>query len=518
MHYGDDTSTSISTYYFEAKSRDEDNYKAIIKIFAVSIMLPFATFIAFVYIAFCYSNWIADYTTTYVKGNYEQDDTPKEKEPTDSSSKEKELSSLKRKKCASVSDSLQKDVTAVQETPITSSPNDATCSELSLCQADDMRIQAIKPSDDKIGVTLAQEDQQIEQKVTKQKKENSSDGEERHRRKKREEELANYWSRTVNVVALSITFLILSIALFIFHILASIKLIHYGNEVLYDDNDDRDSRLGGNDGISNNDYNLTHDDQCVPIVYTAVSFLPFAILIICSLVAYLFVTMQFLCSSERFKETCCAKCFKSFCNLFNRGDADIEVYKNTTDESNGGITNPLYGLTTILEKTEVDNFKKAAQRIAEISDTNDTLGLLFQVSFGGFLVYLGFYFLPYMALAFINDPIQTIFIYLIGASFAFSIFTIIKAVLSYTAIKIGWLCSTRVKTHLILVTATGISIAYFLIIFLFILTLGNFHDFKAIENLTIPIIIGLLSLFVIKPAIKYVKIEAKKENLELLHL
>ena len=78
----------------------------------------------------------------------------------------------------------------------------------------------------------------------------------------------------------------------------------------------------------------------------------------------------------------------------------------------------------------------------------------------------------------LSDPIQTGFIYLIGVSFAFSVFTIIKAVLSYTAIKIGWLCSTRVQTNLILVTATGISIAYFLIIFLFILTLGNLNDLK----------------------------------------
>ena len=70
MYFGDDTSTSISTYYFEAKSRDENNYKAIVIIFAVSIMLPLATFIAFVYVTFCYSNWIADYTTIYVKRNY----------------------------------------------------------------------------------------------------------------------------------------------------------------------------------------------------------------------------------------------------------------------------------------------------------------------------------------------------------------------------------------------------------------------------------------------------------------
>ena len=108
--------------------------------------------------------------------------------------------------------------------------------------------------------------------------------------KKLRKKLSNYWSRIVNVVSLSITFLILSIALFVFHILASVNLIHYGNEVLYDDNDDHhDSPLGGNDEISHNDYNLFDDGQCVPIVYTAVSFLPSVVLIICSLVAYTFL-------------------------------------------------------------------------------------------------------------------------------------------------------------------------------------------------------------------------------------
>ena len=223
-------------------------------------MLPLATFIAFVYVAFCYSNWIADYTKIYVKGNYEEEDTPKKKEPTGSSSKERELSSYKGRNCALGSDSLdidQKNVTEVEETTITSSSNDAT---LSSCQADDMRIQVIKPSNDKNSVTLTQEDKENEQKEKEQKEGNSSDREEWHRRKIKEKELSNYWSRIVNVVSLSITFLILSIALFIFHILASMNLIHYGNEVLYDDNDDhRDSPLGGNDEISHNDYNFFDD-------------------------------------------------------------------------------------------------------------------------------------------------------------------------------------------------------------------------------------------------------------------
>ena len=41
-------------------------------------------------------------------------------------------------------------------------------------------------------------------------------------------------------------------------------------------------------------------------------------------------------------------------------------------------------------------------------------------------------------------------------------------------------------------------------ILIFILTIGNFHDFQTVENLTLPIVIGLLSIFVFKPSRNYV--------------
>ena len=524
MHYGDDTSTSISTYYFEAKGRDENNYKAIVIIFAVSIMLPLAAFVAFGYVAFDYSDWIIDYTVSYVRGNYKQEI---EKEATGSSSKENkientiELSSLKDNNYAFGNDSLHIDQNIVtEETPFTSSSaNAATSLESSSCQAKDIKVEVMPSCNNNKTIAIQQQYKEKEQDKNEQK--NSSDGEQ-HKGKNKEEEVADYRSRKVNVMALSITFLLLSIALFVFHILASVKLIHYGNEVLYDENDDHGSpKYGfeGSDAISNNKYNLFEDDQCVPIVYTAVSFLPSAILTIFAPFVYCYVAMELLHGSERFNETCCAKCLYWFYSRFSIcGGNDIKHYKNTDDESNGDNINKktFDTLKRVLKKSKGENLKKAAQRIAEIHDTNNTLGLLFQVSFGGFLVYLGFYFLPYMALAFINDPIQTGFIYLIGATFTFSVFIIIKAFLIFIAVKCGWLYSKHITGQTIFVTATGISIAYFLIIFLFILTLGNFHDFQAIENLTLPIIIGLLSLFVIKPAIKYVKIEAKRKKLDFL--
>ena len=56
---------------------------------------------------------------------------------------------------------------------------------------------------------------------------------------------------------------------------------------------------------------------------------------------------------------------------------------------------------------------------------------------------------------------------------------------------------------------SGISLGYFLIILIFILTLGNFHDFQAVQNLTLPIIIALLSFFVLKPIFKGIKKSVK---------
>ena len=77
MQLDGDPIQSISTYYFETKERDEDNYKSIVRIFVASIFLPVVTFIAFSYLAFVYSPWIKPYAIKYMKGEGENisDDT-----------------------------------------------------------------------------------------------------------------------------------------------------------------------------------------------------------------------------------------------------------------------------------------------------------------------------------------------------------------------------------------------------------------------------------------------------------
>ena len=180
--------------------------------------------------------------------------------------------------------------------------------------------------------------------------------------------------RRVEIFALCIVFILLTFVLIAFHIVASIKFIKYGNEVLYDDNDDYGSMdnpptpgcTGDNNAMENNDhtYNIGTDDQCLPVVYVTTSFFPTVLLII-----ILIMTSR-----------------------------SVKLHYN------------------------------------EFKDADETLGICLQRYLGGFLVYLGFYFLPYMLLAFINDPIQTAFIYLIGVSFILCIYLLIYSLCAYVAI------------------------------------------------------------------------------------
>lgn len=395
MQLEGDTIQSISTYYFETKERDEDNYKSIVRIFAASIYFPCATYVVFSYLAFSYSLWIATYAIKYIKG-------------------ELLVGKKDNKSSKKVGKSVSHKYESVDET-----------SQKELSFADNS-------------------------KATTERIENMSDM------------AANYkWhheQRRIEIFALCLVSLILTFALIAFHIAASIKFIQYGNEVLYDDNDDYDSMdiptpggTGDSKVMENSDhtYNVGNDDQCVPIVYVATSFFPTISLILILIVK------------------------------------SIVVYYN------------------------------------KYKDADKSLGIFLQLSLGGFLVYLGFYFLPFMLLAFINDPIQTAFIYLIGASFILCIYLLTYSLCAFVAMAVkkniaavhsqifrnkygyaGYLCFNL---------GGGLSIAYFLTILIFILTLGNFHDFQAVENLTLPIVIGLLSIFVFKPSRNYVR-EIVKED------
>ena len=132
--------------------------------------------------------------------------------------------------------------------------------------------------------------------------------------------------KRIEIFALSLVSVLLTFVFVVFHIIASIKLIKYGNEVLYDNNDDYGSVATPIDGkaMENDDhtYNIGRDHQCVPIVYAATSFIPTISLTFILILKY------------------------------------VELYYS--------------------------GFK----------DADKSLGIFLHISLGGFLVYLGFYFLP----------------------------------------------------------------------------------------------------------------------------
>ena len=234
------------------------------------------------------------------------------------------------------------------------------------------------------------------------------------------------------IVSLSIASILLSFALLAFHIIASVKLIQYGNEVLYDDNDDQG-------------YNLSKDDQCVPIVYVVFSFLPPV-----SLILMIF--------------------------------AFLMHHATSSQQSNS---------------------------------KENILGLILQSSLGAFLVYLGFYFLPYMLLSFIHDPIQSALVYMMLSSVILSIciFTYVCASAYKATFMRHMDMRYRLRTigHLTFTFASGLSITYFLTILILILALGNLHDFQGVELLSLSLFLGLLSIFLLKPSLVRVKSIIKKD-------
>ena len=332
MQFQGETLEFISTYFFEAKARDEDNYNAIVYILAVSTILPCATSFVYSYLVYFYSEWIATHAVKYIAAGKKK---------------------FHKKRLAKI-----------------------------------------------------------------------KDGKDHEHRKDKEIQ-----SRRITIAGLILTSVCLSITLFTFHIISSVRLIQYGNEILYD----------AKPRFQSNAERQHIGDRIIPILYTVFSFFP-TIILICFLL----------------------------CNFCRHSGSQKKIDK--------------------------------------------ALGKKLQLSLGVLLVYLGFYFSIYMLLAFINDPIVTGFVYLIGILCIFCIYlvshTLCVTIFPCLASKYH-LQYTKLERkdclNLLFVKISGISIGYFITMLIFILTLGNFKDFQAVQNLTLPIIIGLLSAFLFKPFFARIK-------------
>jgi len=107
------------------------------------------------------------------------------------------------------------------------------------------------------------------------------------------------------------------------------------------------------------------------------------------------------------------------------------------------------------------------------------------------IMFVGIYFLPYMVLAFINDPLQTASAYvmvvllaLCGYFTSFSIVTVLKCV----GLPIPFI-----------LLATVLCTGYFIAILIHMLTLGSYRDFQSLRNLLLPLIIVMFTYLVFKP-------------------
>ena len=239
--------------------------------------------------------------------------------------------------------------------------------------------------------------------------------------------------RKATILRISFAFIFLTLTLFAFHITACVKLIQYGNEVLYQ-HEDYDAGSLTDDGES------TRNDRGLPISYVVVSLFFGVIIILTWIVLQLMIIL-----------------YCGFC-------------KSNTDQA------------------------------SPVSTDNEVLGAFAQVSLGGFVGYLGFYFAPYMLLAFIHDPIKTTFIYMMGALFIVCLYFLIKSIADcYSASASSSHLRLIQKLELLFAFGSGTSLAYFLMIVIFLFMLGNFDDFQAVHNLTLPIIIVLVPVLVLKP-------------------
>ena len=129
------------------------------------------------------------------------------------------------------------------------------------------------------------------------------------------------------------------------------------------------------------------------------------------------------------------------------------------------------------------------------------------------------YFMPYMLLAFIYNPLQTFVTYLALGLYVlcgYLLFWMSKRIFTYyrDPDKDNFFKEyTRVpnKSRCIYLAYFLMSLGilsvtvYFSTVIIYVLTLGSFDDFEVIQNLLPPLLIGILTYFVVKPTYKQAK-------------
>lgn len=120
------------------------------------------------------------------------------------------------------------------------------------------------------------------------------------------------------------------------------------------------------------------------------------------------------------------------------------------------------------------------------------------------ILYLG-YFLPYMIIAFIDNPIHTIFVYIL-----LLIFIAVLPLIVFLVVGLKYYYSSEDnKEATIVLNFMGLSIGYYLVCLILLFTIGGFNNFKDLQNL-LWILLGTILTAVARQI--YVIVQARRKK------
>ena len=160
-----------------------------------------------------------------------------------------------------------------------------------------------------------------------------------------------------------------------------------------------------------------------------------------------------------------------------------------------------FGLTTIFLKTKISKSKDVNPALQPLLIPAAVISVNF--------VYIGCYFIPYMLLAFIHDPLLTSFTYLTLVLFIVCIYLICLGVCHlyrfYKHKKNTYddnIKHAKLLDNLLyscMVWAMAFSLMMFLFVVIYIITLGSFDDFKDLKYLIPTLPLAVVGLFLLRP-------------------
>ena len=126
------------------------------------------------------------------------------------------------------------------------------------------------------------------------------------------------------------------------------------------------------------------------------------------------------------------------------------------------------------------------------------------------IVYIASYFVPPMVLAFIQDPMQVILTCLmtiVVVAFVYGLFlglALLVLLKMIQGIKPFSRWSYKTFVYFVISFFTAFSLFFYFILIQCMFTLGSFSDFQSLQNMLLPLLVVLLSIFILKPGYKYV--------------